>query len=198
MLFSQGCPPTPSCHWDRPPGAAFGLVLAMSGHAVGWPFSRGGSQNISNALASYFRSLGGEIVTCTRVESVDDLPPASVTLLDLTPRQVLKVAGHRLPAGYRHKLGRYRYGPGVFKLDWGARWSDSVEGEGVRTRWNRSPRRYYAGDCGFREGSLGRETLPRGRTCWSHSKACSTRPALPKGSIRPGPTATSPTGRASI
>ncbi len=98
--------------------AAFGLVLGISAHAVGWPVARGGSGQIAGALASYFRSLGGEIVTGTPVESLDDLPAHRALLLDVTPRQVLAIAGDALPGAYRNRLLRYRYGPGVFKVDW--------------------------------------------------------------------------------
>jgi phytoene dehydrogenase-like protein len=105
----------------QPPSAAFGLVLGVAGHAVGWPLARGGSGNITRALVSYLRSLGGEVVTDAPVESLDDLPPARAVLLDLTPRQVLAVAGHRLTDRYRKGLESYRYGPGVFKLDWALR-----------------------------------------------------------------------------
>ena len=98
--------------------AAFGLVLGITGHAVGWPAPRGGAQKITDALVSYFKSIGGEVLAGTRVESVDELPPARVVLCDLTPRGLLRVAGHRLPASYRRKLEHYRYGPGAFKLDW--------------------------------------------------------------------------------
>jgi phytoene dehydrogenase-like protein len=103
---------------ERPVSAAFGLVLGTVAHAVGWPMARGGSQQIADALAAHLRSLGGEIVTGTCVESLDQLPPARAILLDVTPRQLLQIAGDRLPARYRRALGRYRYGPGVFKLDW--------------------------------------------------------------------------------
>ena len=103
---------------EKSPTAAFALVLASAGHAVGWPIPRGGSQSISDALASYLRGLGGEIVTSNRVQSIDDLPPARTVLLDLTPRQILGIAGKRLPSGYRRKLEGYRYGPGAFKMDW--------------------------------------------------------------------------------
>jgi phytoene dehydrogenase-like protein len=98
--------------------SAVALVLGIAGHAVGWPVVRGGSQRLSDSLASYLRSLGGEVVTGWRVESLDELPPADLVLLDVTPRQVMRLAGHRLPAGYLRRLGRYRYGMGVFKLDW--------------------------------------------------------------------------------
>ena len=102
----------------RSPTAAFGLVLAIAGHAAGWPIACGGSQAIADAMAAYLRSLGGEIATDAPVESIDALPSARVVLLDLTPRQVLRVAGHRLPPRYRRALERYRYGVGVFKIDW--------------------------------------------------------------------------------
>lgn len=103
---------------ERPLSAAFGLVLGALGHAVGWPLPRGGSQQIAEALGSYLRSLGGEIRTCTPITSLDALPPARAILLDVTPRQLLQLAGERLPLRYRRALERYRYGPGVFKLDY--------------------------------------------------------------------------------
>ncbi|MDX1488255.1 MAG: NAD(P)/FAD-dependent oxidoreductase, partial [Acidiferrobacterales bacterium] len=103
---------------EQPPTAAFGLVLGILGHAVGWPLPRGGSQKIADALGSYLQSLGGEIITGTPVESLDDLPPARAILFDVTPRQLLRIAADHLPAGYRRKLEGYRYGPGVFKVDW--------------------------------------------------------------------------------
>jgi phytoene dehydrogenase-like protein len=102
----------------RIPTASFGLVLGLFAHTHGWPLVRGGSQGLADALASYLRSLGGEIETGRRVESVDELPRSRTTLLDVTPRQLLRLAGHRLPARYARALRRYRYGPGVFKVDW--------------------------------------------------------------------------------
>ncbi|HEX2191264.1 MAG TPA: NAD(P)/FAD-dependent oxidoreductase [Longimicrobiaceae bacterium] len=102
----------------RSPTAAFGLTLAAAGHAVGWPIARGGSRSIAEALASLLRSLGGEIVTGAPVESVDELRGVRTVLLDLTPRQVLRVAGHRLHGRYRRALERFRYGAGSFKMDW--------------------------------------------------------------------------------
>ncbi|HJQ48991.1 MAG TPA: NAD(P)/FAD-dependent oxidoreductase [Gaiellaceae bacterium] len=103
---------------ERPPSAAFGLMLGLLGHAVGWPFPRGGSQAIADALASYLRSLGGEIETGRRVESLAELGEPRLVLLDVTPRALLALARDRLPDSYRRRLERYRYGPGVFKLDW--------------------------------------------------------------------------------
>jgi phytoene dehydrogenase-like protein len=103
---------------EQPLTAAFGLVLGILGHALGWPLPQGGSQRLAAALAAYFRSLGGEIVTQTPVESLAKLPSSRLILFDLTPRQFLRLAGADLPAGYRRQLESYRYGPGVFKLDW--------------------------------------------------------------------------------
>jgi phytoene dehydrogenase-like protein len=96
----------------------YGIFLAALGHVVGWPVARGGSQRIADALVALLRAHGGEVVTGTRVEALDDVPPAASVLLDLTPRQVLAIAGDALPARYRRRLARYRYGPGVFKVDW--------------------------------------------------------------------------------
>jgi phytoene dehydrogenase-like protein len=97
--------------------ASFGLVLGMLGHAVGWPFARGGSQCIADAMVAELRALGGEVVTGREVTDVNALQSRAV-LLDLTPRQVLRVSGDRLQGRYRRALQRYRYGAGVFKLDW--------------------------------------------------------------------------------
>jgi phytoene dehydrogenase-like protein len=97
---------------------AIALVLLATNHKSGWPIARGGSFRIAAALASYFTQLGGRIETGTMIRSFDDLPPARAVLLDLTPRQLLQIAGDRWPARYRRALGRFRYGPGVFKVDW--------------------------------------------------------------------------------
>jgi phytoene dehydrogenase-like protein len=103
---------------EQPLTAAFGLLLGMLGHAVGWPLPQGGSQQLVTALTAYLRTLGGEIVTETPVTSVEALPPARTIFLDVTPHQVLRLAAHRLPARYRRQLERYRYGAAVFKMDW--------------------------------------------------------------------------------
>lgn len=103
---------------DQVPGAAAGLVLMAAGHAVGWPVPRGGAGALTRALVSLLEARGGVVVTDHRVESVDDLPAARAVLLDLTPRQVVAVAGHRLPAPYARTLEEWRYGPGAFKVDW--------------------------------------------------------------------------------
>src|SRR5206468_3109379 len=95
-----------------------GLVLGATAHTVGWPFAASGAQAITDALVAVLRANGGTLETGRRVGSLDELPAAAVVLLDLTPRQVLAVAGERLPARYRAALGAYRYGPAAFKIDY--------------------------------------------------------------------------------
>jgi len=103
---------------EERPSAMFGFVLGVLGHAVGWPFPKGGAQAIADALASYLVSLGGEIRTGVRVRDVAEVPKTRAVLFDLTPRQILEAAGEHFPGRYRRALSRYRYGPGVFKLDY--------------------------------------------------------------------------------
>jgi phytoene dehydrogenase-like protein len=111
-----------ACHAMLPltaPGtAAFGLLLGMLGHAVGWPVVEGGSARIIDALVEILEQLGGELVLDHEVTSLAELPAARATLLDVTPRQFSAMAGDRLPASYRQRLSQFRYGPGVFKVDW--------------------------------------------------------------------------------
>jgi phytoene dehydrogenase-like protein len=106
---------------DHRPGAAIALMLGLAGHVVGWPSPRGGAQTLADALASYFRSLGGEIVVGRRVDSLAELPPNRVVLFDLAPKQILKLAGDRFTDPYRRELEKFRYGPGVFKIDYALR-----------------------------------------------------------------------------
>jgi phytoene dehydrogenase-like protein len=98
--------------------AAFGLLLSVLGHTAGWPIVRGGSQRLADALAAYFRSLGGEIVTAAPVAHLDELAPARLVLLDLSPLQVLRIGGDKLPPRYRRALVRFRYGAAALKVDW--------------------------------------------------------------------------------
>jgi phytoene dehydrogenase-like protein len=98
--------------------ASFGMALILAGHAIGWPAAKGGSSAIIDAMASYLRSLGGVIETGQRVRSLRDLPPATVAIFDVTPIQLAYIASDQLPTTYVRKLGRFRYGPGVFKVDW--------------------------------------------------------------------------------
>jgi phytoene dehydrogenase-like protein len=102
----------------RPATASFALVLAIAGHAVGWPIARGGSASISAALADLFRELGGEIVVGASVGNLNQLPAARAYLFDTGPRALCEIAGARLPEVYCRRLRRFRYGPGVFKVDW--------------------------------------------------------------------------------
>ena len=98
--------------------ASFGLMLGVLAHAVGWPVAAGGSGKIAEALGSHFETLGGQIETGVEIRDLEQIPPADAVLLDVTPRQLLKLAGDRLPQGYARRMGGYRYGPGVFKIDW--------------------------------------------------------------------------------
>lgn len=98
--------------------ASFGWVLGLLGHVAGWPVPKGGSQRIANALASYFASLGGRVIANTPVRSLAELSDADLILCDITPRQLLEIAADRLPESYCRSLEKWRYGPGVFKMDW--------------------------------------------------------------------------------
>jgi phytoene dehydrogenase-like protein len=98
--------------------AAIGLVLLAVGHKKGWPISKGGSQSIANALASYFTSIGGKIETNFYVKHLSQLPSSKAVLLDVTPKQLLEIAGHTFSSIYKWQLERYEYGMGVFKIDW--------------------------------------------------------------------------------
>ncbi|MBF9141031.1 phytoene desaturase family protein [Hymenobacter properus] len=98
--------------------SAIGLVLLTAAHRGGWPLARGGSQSIADALVAHFRALGGHVETGTFVRSLGQLPAARAVLLDVTPAQLLEIAGHSLSRIYQWQLRRYRYGMGVFKVDW--------------------------------------------------------------------------------
>jgi phytoene dehydrogenase-like protein len=103
---------------DRPLTAGIGLTLGAVSHIGGWPIPRGGTQQLTNALVGYLRSLGGEVVSNTRITGIDRLPPAKVVMCDLSPKPLLAIAGDKFPPPYRRALERYRYGAGVFKVDW--------------------------------------------------------------------------------
>ncbi|HKU43657.1 MAG TPA: NAD(P)/FAD-dependent oxidoreductase, partial [Polyangiales bacterium] len=106
---------------ETPGSAALGLLLGIAGHAVGWPLARGGSQSITDALVRRLTTRGGQVINSWTVTSMRDVPAASVYLFDVTPRQLCAIAGDKLPQTYLRRLGRYRYGPGVFKLDYALR-----------------------------------------------------------------------------
>ena len=126
-------------HVVRPPDAiataAVGLLLGMLIHAGGWPLARGGSQSIADALAARLRELGGHVETDHPVYKYEDLPDAPLKLFDIDPRQFAAVMGDRLPARYRRRLGRFRFGPGTFKVDYALSepipWADPHTGSSV-------------------------------------------------------------------
>jgi phytoene dehydrogenase-like protein len=111
-----------AAHAIRPLSAAgtgaFALVLLALGHAVGWPIIRGGSQALASAMRTLLESFGGQVQTGREIRSLRELPQTSVVLFDVSPRRLVEICGEDLPARYRRALGRYRYGPGVFKLDY--------------------------------------------------------------------------------
>ncbi|MEL6187627.1 MAG: NAD(P)/FAD-dependent oxidoreductase, partial [Myxococcota bacterium] len=117
-LFA-GCAAHSILPLEQPFTAALGLIFAVTGHVEPWPVIRGGSERLAEALVSVFRSLGGAAIrTGHRVRSLADLPPSRAVLFDTDPLQLAEIAGSELPAGYLRRLRGYRYGPGVFKLDW--------------------------------------------------------------------------------
>jgi phytoene dehydrogenase-like protein len=101
----------------RPLTGGFGLLLTVLAHSAGWPVIEGGSSAIIGALAAELTSLGGTISTGRTITRLDELPRARAILLDITPRQLATLAGATLPGGYLRALGRFRYGPGVCKID---------------------------------------------------------------------------------
>lgn len=103
---------------DEPLSGVFGLLMAISIHAVGWPIPRSGSQSLTKALCSYLTTLGGSVRTSSRVESLEDLSDYSVILCDVTPQQLLKIGRKRFTESYKRSLQQFRYGPGVFKVDY--------------------------------------------------------------------------------
>jgi phytoene dehydrogenase-like protein len=106
---------------DEPMSAAAGVLLGAALHSVGWPIPRGGAQSITRALCGFLADLGTTVTTSTRVENLAALPNYDLTLCDVSPRQLLRLAGVRLSESYRHKLAGYKYGPGVFKVDYALR-----------------------------------------------------------------------------
>jgi len=137
--------------------SAIALVLMANGHLKGWPIPKGGSKNIANALASYFISLGGKIETNIYITSLDQLPRSKAVLFDVTPKQLLTIAGHKFSSVYKWQLERYRYGMGVFKIDWaldgqipfitaGARQAGTVHLGGTLHEIMQNEQRTYNGD----------------------------------------------------
>jgi len=103
---------------NYPATSAIALILLACGHTKGWPIPRGGSQSIANALTSYFKSIGGSVRLNIHVRSLNDVPSCHAVMFDVGPRQLLQIAGHNFSSIYKNQLQRYRYGMGVFKIDW--------------------------------------------------------------------------------
>lgn len=103
---------------DEPLSAAFGILMAVPAHAVGWPIPRGGAQSLTNALCSVLSGLGGAVTTSSPVRDLEALTGYDLRLCDLTPRQLIEVGGRQLSGRYKRKLERFRYGAGVFKVDY--------------------------------------------------------------------------------
>lgn len=103
---------------DEPLSGAFGMLMAIPAHAVGWPLARKGAQSITEALCSYLATLGGAVKTSSPVESLSDLNGYDLLLCDVTPRQLIKIGQQKLSEGEKWRLHRFRYGPGAFKVDY--------------------------------------------------------------------------------
>ena len=116
-LFA-GCAAHSFLDFDEPLSAAFGVLLGVTAHAVGWPIPRGGAQSITDALIGYLESLGGSVVLSSRIDNITDLPDCDLTMWDVGPRQLQAAAGERLSPSFKKELARYRYGLGAFKVDY--------------------------------------------------------------------------------
>ena len=179
---------------DEPLSGAFALSMAIPAHAVGWPIPRGGSQSITNALCSLLATLGGKVTTSSRVDSLDALPHSNLILCDVTPRQLISIAGTRLSESFKRKLQKFRYGPGVFKVDYAL--SEPIPWKAADCR--RSAAIHLGGS--FEEIAASEKTTREGHispqpfvllaqpTLFDSSRA-------PAGNIRLGPIATCPTAR---
>lgn len=139
---------------------SFGLVLASAGHAVGWPIAQGGSQAIIDALCSCLYAHAGELQVARPIERMDQLPPARAYVFDVTPRQLLTIAGDRLPGLYRKRLSRFVYGPGVFKMDWALRgpipWTDPACARAATVHLSGDLEQIHAGEAAVHRGEMGR------------------------------------------
>ena len=159
---------------EAPASSAFALVLGLAVHAVGWPIPRGGSQQISNALAAYLRELGGKIEVNHRIENLRDLPKSRVILLDVSVWEFLRIAGQELPSRYRSQLESFRHEPGIFKIDYAL--SEPIHGK-------RKPAvaqaQFISGAAWTkllrRNGRLREKKFPSARLCWSRNKVCSMK-----------------------
>ena len=144
----------------RAPGtSAFALVLLALGHATGWPVARGGSRQITAAMRAYLESLGGSVECDHPIATLAELPPSRAVLFDVTPRQLLAICGDALPARYRGALERFKYGAGVFKVDYALSGPVPWTGAGGPQRRHRPPRRPPARDRRVRTSGRARQAL---------------------------------------
>ena len=112
-----GCAAHSMLRLEEPLSGAFAMLFLTSAHAVGWPIAKGGSSHIAEALAAELAGLGGQVLTDRRIDALSDLPDHGTALFDVTPRQLLSIAGARMGTRYAQALRHYRYGPGAFKID---------------------------------------------------------------------------------
>ena len=138
---------------DSTATAAFGIMLGVSAHKVGWPVARGGSDNITRALVSIFRDLGGEVVCRRRIDTIEELPRSQAYLFDVAPVALARICRTRLPQAYVDSLKKYRHGPGVFKVDWALSEPIPWTNPGLRAHRLRSRRRNVGR--GRRSGATG-------------------------------------------
>ena len=159
---------------EAPVSSAFALVLGLAGHAVGWPIPRGGSQQISNALAGYLRELGGKIEMNHRIENLNDLPKSRAILLDVSVWEFLRIAGQQLPSRYRRRLESFRHAPGIFKIDYAL--SEPIPWKAEACR--RAGTIHLGGgidEIAAAEREVVAEKFPSARSCWSRNKVCSMK-----------------------
>jgi phytoene dehydrogenase-like protein len=181
---------------SAPGSASFGLVLAVAGHALDWPCAAGGSQRIVDALAVLARQAGCTIRTSTPVRSLADIPPTRATLFDLTPRQVLAIAGDTFSARYRRQLQRFAYGPGVFKIDYALSeripWTAAACGDAATVHVGGTAEEVARSEAAVNAGEARARRRPR-RSSWWRNRATSTTPGPRVGTIPAGRTVTSRT-----
>ena len=181
-----------------PVTAGYGIMLGVLAHVVGWPLARGGSQQIADALVAVLEGLGGRLECDHRVAIArPNCPAVDAVLLDVTPRQVIALAGDELPARYAKTLAKFRYGPGVFKVDWALDGPIPWTNADLLPGGDGAPRRDARRDHGRRGRRTARPAPASGPTCCSHSRACSIAPARRSVSRRRGHTAMCRTGRRS-
>jgi phytoene dehydrogenase-like protein len=137
---------------STPMSSAIGVALTTAAHAYGWPVAQGGSSAISAAMVAALEELGGKVITGVRVDSLDELDPADVVMLDVAPRAAVRIVGARMPGRICRALGRYRHGPDLFKVDLAVE-GGAVAARAVEACRHRAPRRRLRG---------GRARLARG------------------------------------